>query len=68
MFVFSRITLENLGFSYCFTLTLEASKKNTWRGGGGVSRTPRPSTFDTIHPIDMKFSTYNKLHLYFQLI
>ena len=27
-----------------------------------------PSTFDTIHPIDVKFGTYNKLHLYFQLI
>ena len=28
---------------------------------------PPPSTFDTIHSIDMKFGTYNKLHLYFQL-
>ena len=35
------------------------------RGGGG-HRTP-PSTFDKIHPIDLKFGTYNKLHLYFQL-
>ena len=35
-------------------------------GGGGVIRTP-PSTFDTIHPIDLKSGTYNKLHLYFQL-
>ena len=35
--------------------------------GGGVNRTPPPSTFDTIHPIDLKFGTYNKLHLYFQL-
>ena len=34
---------------------------------GGVNRTPPPSTFDTIHPIDLKFGTYNKLHLYFQL-
>ena len=34
--------------------------------GGGVNRTP-PSTFDTIHPIDLKFGTYNKLQLYFQL-
>ena len=32
----------------------------------GVNRSP-PSTFDTIHPIDLKFGTYNKLHLYFQL-
>ena len=33
----------------------------------GVNRTPPPSTFDKIHPIDMKLGTYNKLHLYFQL-
>ena len=26
---------------------------------------PPPFTFDTIHPIDLKFGTYNKLHLYF---
>ena len=26
-----------------------------------------PSTFDTIHPIDLKFGIYNKLHLHFQL-
>ena len=35
------------------------------RGGGQLHP---PSTFDTIHPIDMKFGTYNKLHLYFQLM
>ena len=35
--------------------------------GGGVNRTPPSSTFDTIHPIDLKFGTYSKLHLYFQL-
>ena len=34
--------------------------------GEGRSIGPAP-TFDTIHPIDMKFGTYNKLHLYFQL-
>ena len=34
--------------------------------GGGVNRIP-PCTFNTIHPIDLKFGTYNKLHLYFQL-
>ena len=37
-------------------------------GGGGVNRTFPPSTFDTIHPIDLKFGTYNKLHLYCQVI
>ena len=34
--------------------------------GGGVNRTPS-STFDTIHSINLKFGTYGKLHLYFQL-
>ena len=37
-------------------------------GGGGSIGTPPPlSTFNTIHPINMKFDIYNKLHLYFQL-
>ena len=31
------------------------------------NRTPPPSTLDTIHPIDLKFGTYNKLNLYFQI-
>ena len=35
--------------------------------GGGINRTPPPSTFDTIHPIDLKFDTYSKFLLYFQL-
>ena len=35
--------------------------------GGRVNRTLIPSTFNTIHPIDLKFGTYSKLHLYFQL-
>ena len=35
--------------------------------GGRVNRTPPPSTFNTIRPIDLNFGTYNKLHLYFQL-
>ena len=38
----------------------------TPEGGGGKS--DPPSTFDTIHPIDMKFSTYTKLHLDFQIL
>ena len=33
---------------------------------GGQSDPP-PSTFNTIHPIDLKFGTYNKLRLYLQL-
>ena len=37
------------------------------RGGGGSIGPPPPCTFDTIHPIELKFGTYNKLHLYFQL-
>ena len=36
-------------------------------GEGGQSDPPPPSTFDTVHPNDLKFGTYNKLHLYFQL-
>ena len=32
-----------------------------------MSIAPPPSTFDTIHPIDLKFGSYNKLHCYFQL-
>ena len=35
-------------------------------GGGGGSIGP-PSTFDTTHPIDLKFGTYSKLRFYFQL-
>ena len=51
-------------------LTQEASKKKylheALRGVGSIGPPP-PSTFDTNHPIDMKFGVYNKLHLYFQL-
>ena len=36
-------------------------------GGGGSQLDLFPSTFDTIYPIDLKFGTHNKLHLYFQL-
>ena len=39
----------------------------TLEGGGGMINRTLPSTFDTIHPIDIKFGTYNKLYLYFQL-
>ena len=51
-----------------FSVTLEGLKKknNTW----GINRTPPPplpSTFDTIHQIDMIFGTRNELPLYFQL-
>ena len=33
----------------------------------GRGQSDPPSTFDTIHPIVLKFGKYNKLHLYFQL-
>ena len=33
--------------------------------GGSIGHPP--STFDTIHPFDLKFGTYNKQHFYFQL-
>ena len=45
---------------------LEKIVTRSLEGGGGVNQTPT-STFDTIHPIDLKFGTYNKLRLYFQL-
>ena len=35
------------------------------RRGGSIG--PLPSTFDTIHPIDLIFGTYSELSLYFQL-
>ena len=54
------------------SLTLEASKKKIVTrslevGGGGGSQSDPSSTFDTIHPIDLKFGRYNKIQLYFQL-
>ena len=33
----------------------------------GHSPPPPPSTFDTIHPIDITLDTYNKIHLYLQI-
>ena len=45
---------------------LEKIVTRSLEGGGGQSDLPQ-STFDTIHPIDLKFGIYNKLHLYFQL-
>ena len=47
-------------------------EKTVTRTLEGVNRTPpppapTPSTVDTIHPIDKKFGTCKKLHLYFQL-
>ena len=52
-----------------YVLTLEASRKKELhvhkhlKGGGSIRP---PSTFDTIHPIDMIYDIY-KLSLYFQL-
>ena len=36
------------------------------RGWGSIG--PLPSTFDTTHPIDFLFGTYNEFSLYFQLM
>ena len=50
--------------------TLEQKKVTRtleWGGGGEGSSGPLPSTFDTIHPIDMIFGTNNELRSYFQL-
>ena len=46
---------------------LEKEITRSLEGGGVKSDPPPPSTFDTIHPTDLKFGTHNKLHLYFQL-
>ena len=51
-------------------LTLEGIRQKKLhkgiRGGGVIG--PLPSTFDTIHPIDLIFGTYNERSLYFQLV
>ena len=44
---------------------LEKIVTRSLEGGGGQS--DPPSTFDTIHPIDLKFGVYNRLLFYFQL-
>ena len=36
------------------------------RGEVNCPPPPSPSTFDTIHPNNLKLGTYNKLHLYLQ--
>ena len=46
---------------------LENIVTRSLEGGGGQSDPPPPSTFNTIHPINLKFGKYSKLHLNFQL-
>ena len=46
---------------------LEKIVTRSLEGGEGSIGPPPPSTFDTIHPNDLKFGTHNKLHLYFRL-
>ena len=46
------------------SLLEKISTRNLEEGGG---QSDPSSTFDTIRPIDLKFGTYNKLHLHFQL-
>ena len=46
---------------------LEKIVTRSLEGGGQSDSPPPPSTFDTIHPFDLKFGTYNKLHLYFSI-
>ena len=46
---------------------LEKIVTRSLEGGQSDPHPPLHSTFDTIHPIDLKFGTHNKLHLYFQL-
>ena len=42
-------------------------EKIVTQGLEGGNQLDPPSSFDTIHPIDLKFGTYYKLRLYFQL-
>ena len=46
-------------------VTRSLEEGGSWGAGEGQSDPSPPSTFDTIHPIDLKFGTYNKLYLYF---
>ena len=68
-FYVSPALLEALDYTNSFKLTLEGIglKKlhEGIRGRGEGSIGPLPSTFDTIHPIDLIFGTYNELSLYF---
>ena len=49
-------------------LTLKAKLQKGMGGEGGGSIGALTSTFDTIHPIDLIFGTYNERSFYFQLI
>ena len=56
-------------FLKCFKLTLEGISLNMLHEGIGEGRRgsigPLPSTFDTIHPIELIIRAYNELSLYF---
>ena len=54
-------------FSFAFNHKNLEQKKVTQTLVGGVSIIPLPTTFDTIHLIDIKFCTNNELPLYFEL-
>ena len=58
----SRIFQRGIGD---YSLLLEKIVTRSLEGGGCQS--DPPSTFATIHLIDLKFGTYNNLHLYLQL-
>ena len=60
-------------FTFTFTINprslLEKIVTRGLEGAGWFNRLPLPpsSILDTIHPIDLKFGTYNNLHLYLKL-
>ena len=56
-------------FTHILTLEgISLKKLHEGKRMGGGSIGPLPSTFDTIHPIDLIFGTYNQRSLHFQLI
>ena len=67
-FYVSPALFEALDYTNSFKLTLEGISLKRLHEGTDGSIGPLPSNFDTIHPIELIFGTYNKLFLYFRFI
>ena len=59
---------DHVGFIEINPRRHKVKKSYTKAWGGGWSIGTLTSTFDTIHPIDQIFGTFNESSLYFQLI